>query len=234
MVRIAALVSHNVRLRLRDPAHLVSYLVMPMVLIPLFRPLYGEAAQPVTGLLVMFSVLLMADVAMATLSERLWHTWDRLRASGAGLAELVAGKALPVLAMVLAQQVVLILYGMAVLGLEVRSALWIPAVAAWSFALLGVGTALGTLVRSPGELSAVCNIAALAVSGLGGALVPVAMLPGWAQALAPLSPGYWATTGLKAALRGDPAGTAGPVGVLLAVGAAAWIVAWWRFKRGLA
>ncbi|MEV0995325.1 ABC transporter permease [Nonomuraea sp. NPDC050202] len=64
------------------------------------------------------------------------------------------------------------------------------AVTAWSFALLCVGTAIAGVVRSQGELSALCNIAVLSVSALGGALVPYALMPGWAQAVAPVSPGY--------------------------------------------
>jgi ABC-2 type transport system permease protein len=89
-------------------------------------------------------------------------------------------------------------------------------VTAWSFALLCVGTAIAGVVRSQGELSTLGNIAALSVSALGGALVPYALMPGWAQAVAPVSPGYWATTMLQAAVRGDLAGTAGPAAVLAA------------------
>ncbi|MET9242397.1 ABC transporter permease [Nonomuraea sp. NPDC003709] len=234
--RIAVLTAHNVLLRRRDPAHLVSYLVMPMVLMLVFKSMLREPAQIVTGLLVMFSVLSMADVATAGLAERAWHTWDRLRTTRARVPEIMIGKALPVFAVLVLQQVVLLAYGMIAVGLRPAGTAWPPAlglaVAAWCFALLGVGTALAGVVRSQGELSTLCNIAALSVSALGGALVPYAMMPAWAQAIAPISPGYWATTMLQAAVRGDVAGTVRPAAVLVGLGLVAGAFAWWRFGKG--
>ncbi|MEV0236325.1 ABC transporter permease [Nonomuraea sp. NPDC050786] len=232
--RIAVLAAHNVLLRRRDPAHLISYLVMPMVLMLVFKSMLGEPVQVVTGLLVMFSVLSMADVAGAGLAERTWHTWDRLRATRAGVAEIMLGKAVPVFAVLVLQQSVLLAYGIVAVGMRPAGPVWplALAVAAWCFALLGVGTALAGVVRSQGELSTLCNIAALSVSALGGALVPYSMMPSWAQAIAPVSPGYWATTMLQAAVRGDVAGAAGPAAVLVGLGLVAGAFAWWRFGKG--
>ncbi|GAA3621221.1 hypothetical protein GCM10022419_128610 [Nonomuraea rosea] len=232
--RIAVLTGHNTLLRRRDPAHLISYLVMPMVLMLVFKAMIGDPAQVVTGLLVMFSVLSMADVATATLTERVWHTWDHLRATKARIPEILIGKAVPVFVVLALQQAVLIGYGVLAVGMRPAGPPWplMLAVAAWCFALLGVGTALAGVVRSQGELSTLCNIAALSVSALGGALVPYALMPSWAQAVAPISPGYWATTMLQAAVKGDLAGTAGPAAVLIGIGLAAGAFACHRFARG--
>lgn len=236
--RIAVLTGHNVLLRRRDPAHFVSYLVMPMVLMLIFKGMLGSddlgATQAVTGLLVMFSVLSMADVATATLTERTWHTWERLRATRARIPEILIGKALPVFAVLVVQQAVLLVFGVLAVGMRPAGPLWPLALAvlAWCFALLCVGTAIAGVVRSQGELSTLCNIAALSVSALGGALVPYALMPSWAQAVAPISPGYWATTMLQAAVRGDVAGTAGPAAVLAGLGLVAGAFACWRFGRG--
>ena len=35
------------------------------------------------------------------------------------------------------------------------------------------------------------------LGGLGGAVTPIEFLPGWAQAVAPLSPAYWAMRGFR-------------------------------------
>jgi ABC-2 type transport system permease protein len=232
--RVAVLVRHNALLRRRDPAHLVSYLVMPMVLMLIFKSMLGQPTQVVTGLLVMFSVLSMADVATAMLTERVWHTWDRIRATPARVPELILGKTLPVFAILVFQQVVLIGYGTVAVGMRPSGPVWAIglAVVAWCFALLGVGTALAGVVRSHGELSTLCNIGALSVSALGGALVPYALMPSWAQAVAPVSPGYWATTMFQAAVRGDMAGTTVPALVLIGLGTAAGAFACWRFTKG--
>ncbi|MFB4275404.1 MULTISPECIES: ABC transporter permease [unclassified Nonomuraea] len=232
--RVAVLAGHNALLRRRDPAHFVSYLVMPMVLMLIFKGMLGEATQAVTGLLVMFSVLSMADVANASLTERSWHTWERLRSTRAAVPEILIGKALPVFAVLVVQQAALLVYGVLAVGMRPAGPLWplALAVVVWCFVLLCAGTAVAGVVRSQGELSTLCNIAALSVSALGGALVPFALMPSWAQAVAPISPGYWATTMLQAAVRGDIAGTAGPAAVLAGLGTAAGAFACRRFARG--
>jgi ABC-2 type transport system permease protein len=58
------------------------------------------------------------------------------------------------------------------------------------------------------------------LSALGGAMVPLTTLPGWAQAIAPASPGYWAMSALRSAVLGLAAGTLRAAGVLLAIAAA--------------
>ena len=45
------------------------------------------------------------------------------------------------------------------------------------------------------QLQALINIGALVMGGIGGALIPVEQLPGWAQAVAPVTPQYWAMEG---------------------------------------
>jgi ABC-2 type transport system permease protein len=44
------------------------------------------------------------------------------------------------------------------------------------------------------------------------------MMPSWAQKVAPASPGYWAVSMLKAAVRGDVAATLLPAGILAVAG----------------
>jgi ABC-2 type transport system permease protein len=41
---------------------------------------------------------------------------------------------------------------------------------------------------------------AIVFAGLGGAIVPITVLPGWARAVAPVTPTYWAMRGFRAVL----------------------------------
>jgi ABC-2 type transport system permease protein len=237
--RIAALARHNAILRRRDPGSFLSYLIMPMVLMLALVPLYrravpGGVTQVVTGVLVIFSVLALSIVGTAMLTERTWHTWDRLRATRATTTELLLGKALPVYAVLLLQQTVLLLYGILVLGVRPHGAyVLLPfAVLIWGATLLALGTALAAVVRSHGELSAICDIGALVLTTLGGAFVPTSMFPPWLQAIAPVSPGYWALAMLQAAVRGDVRGTLGPALLLLTAGVVAAAFAARRLARG--
>jgi ABC-2 type transport system permease protein len=235
------LVRHNIVLRLRDPAQLISYIFLPMVLMTMLKPLYVEALesgtlQAVTGPLVMFSVFALAIVGHSILVEREWRTWDRLRASRAGRFELLIGKAGPVLLLLILQQAILMTYGCLVVGLPLPSPAAIGylalAVGVWGLTLLAVGAALATIVRSRGELSVASDLGAILVSALGGALVPVSLMPGWAQFIAPLSPGYWAMELLRGAVDADPAAMLRPTLVCLAIAVVAGAVATYRLARG--
>lgn len=214
-LRTAALVRHNALLLVREPGPLLSRMVLPLVFIAILRPLYvaaqGDRAgtdQAVMGTLVTFSLLAMGTVGASLLTERLWHTWERLRATPARPAELLLGKGLPVMAAMLAQQAVVLTFGVLVLRMPVPDPpLLALALLSWTAALLGMGAALGAMARSFGELSAGYDIGGMLLSSLGGALVPLASMPHWVRAVAPLSPGYWGISALRSALHGAPGQT---------------------------
>jgi ABC-2 type transport system permease protein len=240
-LRVAALTRHNLLLRRRDPANLITYLITPMILIALFKPVLTRlmpdgTAQDVTGMLVLSSTLTLQIAGMSLLSERTWRTWEMLRATPATAAELLIGKAVPVLAVLLLQQAVVIGYGVAVAGLSVTRPpfLLLLALLVWSITLLAAGSLLATLVRSHSQLAALTDIGAFVLSTLGGALLPLSMMPAIARHAAPASPGYWAISMLKAAVRGDTAGTLGPAVVLGAIAVVAGTTACVRLRRGLA
>jgi ABC-2 type transport system permease protein len=238
-VRTRALIRHNAALLLREPGPLAGRMVLPLVFLVFMRPMYEAAfgrtagtAGAVVGVLVTFSLLALSIVGSSVLSERVGHTWDRLRATAARPAELLAGKGLPVLAAMLTQQAVVLAFGVLVLGLDVRSpALLALVCTAWTAALLGIGTALGVSARSFGELSAMYDIGGMMLSSLGGALVPLSTLPHWVSAVAPCSPGYWAVRAFHAALRGDAGATLPACGVLLGFACAASCLAAVRMTR---
>jgi ABC-2 type transport system permease protein len=243
-LRVTTLARHNAMLMLREPGAVISRLVQPLVLITLMRPLYVAAlardgvqvgtSQVVTGMLVMFSLLALSVVGTGILTERSWHTWDRLRATPARASELLAAKALPAFALLVLLQTEVIAFGAGVFGLKIPDpALLAAALTSWALALLGIGTALGATLRSQSELNVAYDIGGLLFSALGGALIPAAELPGWARAIAPGSPGYWAMGALRSALRGQAGPTVRDAAVLVAIAAAAGAVAAWRMSRGL-
>jgi ABC-2 type transport system permease protein len=239
LYRIDAIARHNVTLRLRDPGQTISYIVMPMVLMLFLKPLYmqaveGGAAQVVTGLLMMFSVWTVAIAGNSILTERQWQTWDRLRASRAPAVELLIGKTLPLFIIMVFQQSLLLIYGCVVIGLQVPRSLGLVllAIVIWAFALLALGAALATVARSLGELGVIGDVGSMTLASLGGALVPLSIMPGWAQAAARISPGYWEMIMMQAAIDGDFGGILVPAGVLLTLGLSTGIFAVRRLTSG--
>jgi ABC-2 type transport system permease protein len=235
----AALVRHNTALLLREPGPLISRMVLPLAFLITLRPLYTAAqgsyqgtTQAVLGALVTFSLLAMSIVGASVLNERVWHTWNRLRAVPVRPAELLAGKGIPVLGALLAQQLVVLAAGMA-LGMRVDNpGLLALVLLAWTLVLLAIGTALGVFASSYGALSAGYDVGGLVLSSLGGALVPISTMPGPIAAIAPVSPGYWAVSGLRAATEGSVSTALTASAVLVGFAVLASLIAAWRIGRG--
>jgi ABC-2 type transport system permease protein len=239
LYRIAALARHNTVIRLRDPGQTISYLVMPMVLMLVLKPIYERAiesgpTQAVTGLLVMFSVFAIAIAGNSVMIERTWRTWDRMRVSQASSTELLIGKVVPIFILMVAQQTILLVYGCLVIGLPVpgQPLLVAASVFIWAFALLSIAALLASVVRSQGELSMICDVGALTLSSIGGSFVPLALMPDWAQVLAHFSPGYYALVMLQAAVREDVGGMVMPAAVLLVLGLVTGAFAARKIARG--
>jgi ABC-2 type transport system permease protein len=209
---LAVLVRHNLLLMRREPGPLLSRMILPVAFLTLLRPLYlaawrGGAAgnqQAVIATLVTFSLLALSISGSAILTERLGRTWDRLRATSLPPLSILAGKAIPAYAVLLAQQAFITGFAMACFGLRVtHPVLLLVVLLTWSCTLLCLGALLGVLVRSVGALSASYDIGGMLLSSMGGALVPLAVLPHWVRSVAPASPGYWVARSMRSAFAGD-------------------------------
>jgi ABC-2 type transport system permease protein len=240
-MRSAVLIRHNLMLLAREPGPVVSRIAMPLVLITALRPLYVAAlgadgvAQATTGMLVFFSLLGLSIVGNGLLAERTWHTLDRLRTTPARPAEILLGKAVPFGAVLVAQQAAILGYAWLVLGLGVQRWDLLAVVGlAWVATLLCAGAAVATLVRTPAELSAVTDIGGLFLTVLGGAMVPLALLPHWLRTIAPVSPGYWALTSLRSAVAGDAPASLRGAAVLALIAAGLAVFAARRIGRSRA
>jgi ABC-2 type transport system permease protein len=240
--RTGAVIRHNTILLLREPGPLLSRLILPLLFLTLLHPLYqaaqGHAAgigQAVIATLVTFSLLGLSIVGGSILTERMWHTWERVRATAVRPAELLAGKAVPVLAALLLQQALIIGFGAVAFGLTVTGLpLLALAVLAWTLALLGMGATIGVVARSMAEMSVIYDLGGMILSSLGGALVPLSVMPGWVRHVAPASPGYWAVSAFKAALAGHTTGTLRACAVLAGFAVAFGLLAALRAGRGTA
>ncbi|WP_395372581.1 ABC transporter permease [Streptomyces tubercidicus] len=247
--RIAALLRHDIRLQLRDPAPLIVRTVMPLLLMGFMQPLFRTALraeqvegatgaeQAVPGMAVMFTFFLVNLVGFGVFREHGWKTWDRLRAGLARPGEIIAGRVVVPLGIAVLQLAVVFLAGGLLYDLRVSGA-W-PALvavgAALALCVVMFGMALVSLCRTVSQLAVFANLAALLFAGLGGALTPLSALPDWARPLAPGVPSYWAMRGFTTVvIDGGGAGAVLlPVAVLLGFSAvfAAVTLTFFRFEH---
>lgn len=245
--RIAAVAHQDLRILRRDPAFLIIFTVMPLAFMAFTEQAFGAALAlelddpdltgadvVVPGATVLFSGFLVGNLGFGIFREHGWGTWERLRASPLSTGELIVAKSVaPVLSLGL-QLAVLLGGGALIFGLDLRGTL--AAFIAVAVALAVMEVALGFLLlsvcRSVIQLNAFSNAGAMVLGGLGGAVAPVELLPGWAQAIAPLTPTYWAVRGFQeVTIEGaDLAGVAGPVAILLGFAATFLLVSGLRFR----
>ncbi len=189
--------------------------------------------QETPGIAVMFTLLALDVAGQVLLSERTWHTWDRLRASQVGPMALLSGKALPLIVFFLIQQALLFAFAAVTFGFDLAVGSWRLLVmgVCWAFCVTACGLALGVWVRTQGQLAALADIVALTVSCLSGCLVPLSILPHWVKSVARFSPGYWAQQGFQAAVSGDISTYGRSIAVVIGVSAAALALAGVRAPR---
>jgi ABC-2 type transport system permease protein len=244
--RSRVLMRQNWALLMADPAPIVLITLMPIVIMTFLQgtgravlrgagfPDASGAELVVPGMTVMFAFFGVGYIGTAFFSEHGWGTWDRLRASRATTMEIVLGKILPSAALMLGQLVLLFAVGIAVFGMRVNgSLLGIGVMMLACVALLVAFSMLLTAVlKTANQLMAVVNLAAMVLAGIGGALAPVDVLPGWAQAIAPASPAYWMLKGFRAVIleRGGVDATIVPAAATLAFAAGMAAIAVWRFS----
>jgi hypothetical protein len=66
-----------------------------------------------------------------------------------------------------------------------------------ALSLSAFGMAVTAVSRTMQQLNAIGSVGGFAMAMLGGAFVPVSAMPGWAQAIAPAMPTYWAMKGFR-------------------------------------
>lgn len=247
MIAAMAVARTQLRILRRDPWFLVIMFGMPLVVMPLFTRTMGFALQAagfaeatgaelvVPGQTVLFGFFVGGSVAFSVFREHGWKTWDRLRASAASSGALLAGYAVPWIIVHVLYSVTLLVAGSLFIGLRLNGgsalaeALVLVAYAACVVAIVLLATAS---FRTINQVNGLVNVGAMVLGGLGGALVPLELLPGWARAIAPATPGYWAMQGHRAVFleRGGVADVAPPVAVLLGAAAVLFAIAASRFR----
>jgi ABC-2 type transport system permease protein len=244
--RVTPILRHNVALLRADPAPIVVTTLMPIVLMAFLQGMgravlqsdgYGDATgaeHVVPGMAVLFAFFGVTFVGMSFYTEHGWATWQRLRASQARPLEILLGKMLPSAAVIAVQTLVLFSAGWLLFGLPwPASPLALALMMLTSTVFLTCLSMLAVAVfRTINQLSAAANVGAMVLCGIGGALAPLSVMPAWAQAVAPVSPAYWALEGYRRVVLED-AGASQilvPATVLVALAALAAVAAARRFR----
>jgi ABC-2 type transport system permease protein len=214
--RSAALARHEFRVLRTDPSTPIFLILMPLLMMAFMKPLFrlalvGEGVagangseQAVPGLAVMFAAFFVGFIGFSFFRDHGWGMWERLRASSASSFEIMIGKVLPPLAVSLAQIATLFIVGGLIFDLRIRGSIAAVAVVcvALSVCLLAFGIAMTAVTRTAQQLNALGSLGGFIFAALGGSLVPIAVMPAWAQHAGPATPTYWAMRGFRSVIIG--------------------------------
>jgi ABC-2 type transport system permease protein len=244
--RSVAIVKHDLRILRSDPVFVIIFTLMPLVVMAFIKPAFraalvvagvhgaNGAEQAVPGTTVMFAFFMVGNVGFGVFREHGWATWERLRASRARPADIMAGKVVVPLLTLAVQLSVLFGIGGLLFGLHIRGSVvgLIVVAAALALCLVSLGLALLAVCRTVNQLNAVANLGTMVFAGLGGALAPISALPGWARAVAPATPAYWAMRGFRSVILhpGGMRSIALPSFILLAFAAGFAVLTAMRFR----
>jgi ABC-2 type transport system permease protein len=212
--RLGTILAHELRLIARDPLPMMVLIAFPLITMAFVKPAFRAALQQtghphangaeqvVPGQAVMNAFFVVSLVTFSFFSEYGFHTWDRVRASAATSPEIVAGKALPRVAMVVVQLCFVLVCGIVLFGLHVSGNVFAlaPLIVAFSICLVLLGVAVTAVCHSAQQANAFSYSGLVMFGAIGGALVPLAVLPHWARTIAPLTPTYWAMRGFDSVI----------------------------------
>jgi ABC-2 type transport system permease protein len=241
-----AIMRHEYRVMWSDPSTLIFVIVVPLLMVALMKELFAAALAAegytgtngsefaVPGMAVGFAAFGVAYAGFTFFRDHGWGTWDRLRATAASSVDLMVGKVVPSVTVTIVQLGVLFVLGGPLFGLHVSgSALALAVIiVVLALALCAFGMAVTAMSRTMQQLNAIGSVGGVALAMLGGAWVPVSAMPGWAQAIAPVLPTYWAMEAFQRVILegGGLADVALPIVILIGFGAVFTAVAAVKFR----
>jgi ABC-2 type transport system permease protein len=207
----ASIIRHEFRVMMTDPGTIIFLIVMPLLMVALMRRLFvgplAAAGFPgsngsefaVPGMAVGFAAFGIGYAGFTFFRDHGWGTWDRLRATPATSADLIAGKVVPTVAVTILQLGLLFLLGGPLFDFHITGSATAIAVliVVLALSLSAFGMAVTAVSRTMNQLNAFATVGGFAMAMLGGAFVPVSATPGWAQVIAPVLPTYWAMKGFR-------------------------------------
>ncbi len=191
-------------------------------------------AQASSGMMVQFSIFGLITAAMVLVLERKSRTLQRLLSTPILRAEVIAGHMLAMFLVILIQQLILVLLGQFIFGVNylrqpAAVLLMVIVLSLWAASL---GLLISAISRGEDQVITLSLIAMFIFAALGGAWFPLEVAGKAFSTIGHLMPTAWAMDGFQNILmRGLGVGSVlMPLGILLAYAAAFFGLAIWRFR----
>lgn len=186
------------------------------------------------GMMVQFAIAALLTAAGVLVAERNARCLQRLLTTNMSRIQILAGHFVAMFVLILAQLLLLVLFGQLFLNLEYARAplATLLVVVATALFAAGLGLLIGALAKSQEQVIVFSLLPMFVLAGLGGAWVPLEFTPEGFQQIARLTPLAWTMSGLQDVIvRGQGVAAVLPAtGVLLAYALLLFALAAWRFR----
>jgi len=148
----------------------------------------------------LFGVFFIVGVlASSILNEKEVGTFRRLMVAPLSRAALLLGKLIPYYLVNLIQVGLMFAIGRLVFGMSLGRDPWALVVVTLAAAATatGLGLLVAALAKTQRQIGGISTLLALTLAAMGGMMVPVFVMPDAMQAIAHLSPHYWALQGYQ-------------------------------------
>jgi ABC-2 type transport system permease protein len=193
---------------------------------------YNQASP---GILVQFAIFSLVVSAQMLVQERKTHTLQRMLTTSMRPWEIVAGHLLAMFAVVMTQEILLIVFGQLVLGVNYSSATFGTLLMAMALGLWvsTMGLLIGVFAKGEEQVILFSLMAMFLFSALGGTWFPLEVAGKAFITVGRLTPSAWAMTGFQNILiRGQGLESVWlPAGILLAFAAGFFALAVWGFRK---
>ncbi|MEW1657739.1 ABC transporter permease [Streptomyces sp. NPDC093707] len=217
------------RQTLRSRLQMLFGVLMPLLYLLFFGPLLtglplsstGNSWQVlVPGLLLQLALFGASFGGFGLIVEKQYGVLERMRVTPVSRSALLLGRVLRDAALLVLQSVLLVLVAVA-MGLRAPLGgilVGLAFVAVLTIALASLSYALALRVRMPQEFGPVVNAVTMPAMLLSGLMLPMALAPGWLDALSHLMPLRYLVDAVRAAFTGAYASPAVLRGALVAAG----------------
>ncbi len=212
MKQIAVMARHELDLLRAMWLPVTLYFLMPLAILAFIEGgfnVYLQFEDPAAGFsgadlaapgqATMFGFMSLSTIGFLFLGDHGWGTWNRVRSLGVRPSQIMASK----LGTAYLNQLAIFAFVMTAASLLFDLTVRGPLIALVTVELFMAAVTVGycliacAVTRNQAEFNAFAYLGALVLAGLGGALTPFETLPGWAQAVAPLTPTYWSVRAFR-------------------------------------
>lgn len=227
---------------LQDKGLAFWMLILPILFTVLFISIFttgdNEAVNQeiiqsiVPGYIVMFVFFIMISMVQVFIKDRDRGMTARLASTPLKIYYYLLGKWLPFTYIVIIQIVVLFLFGKVVYNVSLGQPIVLLILSLFiTFTVTAIGLAMALTVNTENMGIAITQIIALGGAMLSGLWMPLEMMPDFMQTIARFLPQYWAHQSFQDAMAGTTqvSELLQTLGVLFAIGSAAFIIAIIRY-----